>query len=82
MYIVSQLLSKQERDILQQTFMALDKNADGKLSKGELIEGYTTIYGNAERAKKEVDIIMDQVDSDHNEFIDYSGILFSTFLSS
>ena len=73
MYIVTQLLSKKEREELQQTFMALDKNADGKLSREELIEGYTTIYGNIERANKEVEIIMDKVDVDHNGFIDYSG---------
>ncbi len=74
MYIVTQLLSKKERDELQQTFMALDKNADGKLSREELIEGYTTIYGNIERANKEVEIIMDKVDVDHNGYIDYSGM--------
>ena len=73
MYIVTQLLSKKERDELQQTFMALDKNADGKLSREELVEGYTTIYGDVERASKEVDTIMDKVDVDHNGYIDYSG---------
>ena len=73
MYIVTQLMSKKERENLQQVFMALDKNADGKLSREELIEGYTTIYGDAERAIKEVNSIMEKVDSDHNNYIDYSG---------
>ncbi len=74
MYIVTQLLTKKERDELQQTFMALDKNADGKLSRDELIEGYATLYGDRERAMKEVDAIMRKVDVDHNGYIDYSGM--------
>ena len=75
MYIVTQFMGKQEKDELQQTFMALDKNADGKLSRGELIEGYTTIYGSKEQAMKEVENIMDKVDADHNGYIDYSGLI-------
>ena len=52
--------------------MALDKNADGKLSREELVEGYTKMCGSQEQAEKEVDIIMANVDVDHNGFIDYS----------
>ncbi len=54
--------------------MALDKNADGKLSRDELVEGYSTIYGDRERAVREVEVIMEKVDVDHNGYIDYSGI--------
>lgn len=75
MYIVTQLVGKKEKAELQQTFTALDKNADGKLSKEELIEGYTTIYGDPKLAAKEVDQIMANVDVDHNGFIDYSEFL-------
>lgn len=73
MYIVSQLSSKKEKEELQQTFMALDKNADGKLSREELIEGYTKIYGDNIKAIEEVDKIMNNIDLDHNNYIDYSG---------
>ena len=76
MYIVTQLLSKKEKEELQQTFVALDKNADGKLSRDELIEGYTTIYGNKEQAVQEVDAIMAKADVDHSGYIDYSGSRF------
>ena len=69
-------MGKKEKEELQQTFMALDKNADGKLSWEELLEGYTTIYGNKERAKREADSIMKKVDVDHNGYIDYSGTIF------
>ena len=73
MYIVTQLMSKKDKEKMEQTFMALDTNADGKLSREELIEGYKTLYGNAEQAKKEVDALMDKVDADGNGYIDYSG---------
>jgi len=75
MYMVTQLMSKKEKDKLQETFKALDTNADGKLSREELIEGYKQLYGSVEQAIKEVDIIMENVDADKNGFIDYSGIL-------
>jgi calcium-dependent protein kinase len=38
---VSQLASKEEMNELHKAFKALDKNSDGKLSRAELIEGYT-----------------------------------------
>jgi len=76
MYIATNFLEKNERDELQQTFMALDKNADGKLSRKELIDGYTEMYGNAKETEKEVDYIIKNVDIDRNGYIDYSGRAF------
>ena len=73
MYIATQLMSKKEKEELQKTFVALDKNADGKLSTEELITGYIQLLGNREQAEKEVKSIMEQADIDHNGFIDYSG---------
>ena len=75
MYIVTQLMGKKDKDRLQQTFMALDTNCDGKLSRDELIAGYKHMYPDLEQAKSEVDFIMSKVDIDHNGFIDYSGII-------
>jgi calcium-dependent protein kinase len=75
MYIATQLVSKKEKEELQQTFMALDKNADGKLSREELIEGYTKIYANEEKAMTEVENIMKNVDVDRNGYIEYSEFL-------
>ena len=69
-------MSKKEKEKLRKTFTALDKNADGRLSREELIEGYTNLYGDAERAAKEVDFIIESVDVDHNGYIDYSGSIF------
>ena len=51
----------------------MDKNSDGRLSREELIEGYTTIYNDQEKAAREVDKIMAQVDDEKTGFIDYSS---------
>ena len=78
MYIVTQLVTKKEKTELEQTFKALDKNADGKLSKEELVEGYTKMYGDPDRAAREVELVMANVDIDRSCYIDYSGTLFIT----
>ena len=74
--MTTQLVKKREREKLRETFTALDKNADGKLSREELMNGYSELYGNnINKAKQEVDKIMDNVDVDRSGFIDYSGII-------
>ena len=78
MYIVTQLIGKKEKEDLQKLFISLDKNADGKLSKEELISGYTEICGSKERAIEEVDIIMKNADADGSGFIDYSEFLMAS----
>lgn len=61
---------------LQRAFKALDKNSDGKLSREELIEGYTLIMGDL--AEEEVDRIMKIADSDGSGEIDYSEWVVAT----
>jgi calcium-dependent protein kinase len=73
MYIVTQLLTKKEHAKLRATFMALDTNADGKLSREELLKGYEELYRDKQRAEQEVNTIMDNVDVDRSGSIDYSG---------
>jgi len=73
MFIVSQLMTKKEKDELAQIFLALDKNGDGTLTADELLEGYTKLYGNKERAISEVKYLMESADTDNNGTIDYSG---------
>jgi len=55
---------------LSKAFKALDKNSDGKLSREELIEGYTHILG--DMAGEEVDRIMKIADADGSGELDYS----------
>jgi len=61
---------------LSRAFKALDKNSDGKLSRGELIEGYRQILGDL--AEEEVDRIMKIADSDGSGEIDYSEWVVAT----
>jgi calcium-dependent protein kinase len=75
-FIVSQLASKDEMAELQKAFKALDKNSDGKLSRDELIEGYTGILGDL--AEEEVDRIMKIADADGSGEIDYSEWVVAT----
>ncbi len=74
MYIVTQLTSKTEKAQLQNAFLSLDKNADGKLSREELEAAYRDVHTDEQTVAKDIDTIMRNVDTDHNGYIDYSGI--------
>ena len=73
-YLANQLSTQDEKQKLTEIFKAFDKNNDGVLSRNELIQGYTKLYGSAERATLEVDNILEKVDLNKNGAIDYSGI--------
>lgn len=78
MFIASQLMSRKEKENLTAIFMALDKNGDGSLTRDELLEGYTKLYKNRERARAEVESLMAIADVDNNGLIDYSEFLLAT----
>ena len=59
---------------IRKTFLAMDKDGDGKISKNELIDQYKQSFGENE-AENEVEKIMEQVDSDKSGFIDYTEFL-------
>lgn len=75
MYIATHLMSQKEKERLTAIFMTLDKNGDGSLTKEELQEGYTRLYGSRERARSEVEYLMAVADVDKNGLIDYSEFL-------
>jgi calcium-dependent protein kinase len=54
----------------------LDKNSDGKLTRAELIEGYSKLYG--DMAEEEVDKILKVADLDGNGEIEYSEWVVAT----
>ena len=75
MYIVTQLISDEEKEKLRKTFLLLDTDLDGRVSRKELIAGYMEIYNNPKVAAEEVDIIFKNVDNDHDGYINYSEFL-------
>jgi len=75
MFMATQLASNKEKEDLAQIFIKLDKNGDGSLSREELLEGYTKLYGNKDRAAAEVNILMQNADVDGSGTIDYSEFL-------
>ena len=78
MFIASQLMSKKEKERLRNIFMALDKDGDGSLTREELLEGYTDMYKDPEKAQAEVEALMAVADVDNNGLIDYSEFLLAT----
>lgn len=75
MFITTQLMTRKEKEKLTAVFLSLDKNGDGTLTREELMEGYTKLYGDSERARIEVESIMAIADVDNNGTIDYSEFL-------
>eukprot|EP00826_Nyctotherus_ovalis_P005621 TRINITY_DN11278_c0_g1_i10.p1 TRINITY_DN11278_c0_g1~~TRINITY_DN11278_c0_g1_i10.p1 ORF type:complete len:225 (-),score=35.72 TRINITY_DN11278_c0_g1_i10:378-1052(-) len=75
MFITTQLMTRKEKDNLTAIFLSLDKNGDGTLTREELMEGYTRLYGSGERVRIEVESLMAVADVDNNGTIDYSEFL-------
>lgn len=85
--MVQNMISKEETAQLQQVFMQLDLNKDGKLQYNELLQGYEEYYIKSdeygtdmgkEMAKSEVDRIFEMVDIDHSNEIDFSEFVTAT----
>mmetsp|Transcript_34183 Transcript_34183/g.59790 ORF Transcript_34183/g.59790 Transcript_34183/m.59790 type:complete len:487 (-) Transcript_34183:4193-5653(-) len=75
-FIASQLVNKEEKQKLTETFRELDKNGDGRLSREELLNGYLSLGEGA--AVIEVERIMRDVDVDGSGFIDYTEFIMAT----
>ena len=71
-FIVSHLSTQQELKSLQNAFMILDVNGDGKLSRQEIVQGIERV-----RYSKIFDIerIIEECDADGSDFIEYSEFL-------
>lgn len=75
-YIASQLVPEEEKRNLTKAFKSLDTNGDGRLSREELIAGYSKTM-TLEEATFTVDAIMRKIDSDANGFIEYTEFIAS-----
>lgn len=73
MYIVTQLLPKKSKQAVEQAFISLDSDTDGKISKIDLIKAYETLFKDKEGIQAIVDKIMDALDISLNDNIEYSG---------
>ena len=71
------MATKEEKEDLLKIFTALDTNADGQLSRQELLAGFKKILGSYD-AEEEVNRIMGQVDTDNNGCIDFSEFVTAT----
>ena len=73
MFIVSQIAAKQENEDLKKAFAELDHDGDGQLTREELVQGYTKIYGDEKRAIVEVEAFLEIVDANKNGKLDFIG---------
>ena len=76
-YIVSQCLTKEETDKMEEIFAAMDTNGDGMLSKEEISHGYEEHFG-THIDDEELDKIFSAIDTDGSGAIDYSEFLMAT----
>ena len=76
-FIAAQLLTKQEKEQVDEVFRAMDLSGDGKISKEEMKDGYLQFYGK-EMSDQEIDEMFDRVDADGNGEIDYSEFVIAS----
>jgi calcium-dependent protein kinase len=73
-FIVAQLLSKDQTAVLRREFQSMDEDGDGRLSREELLLGYSR-HMPEEKAIEVVKHVMNTVDTDGNGFIEYSEFI-------
>lgn len=79
-FIAVQLSSQTEKDHLEQAFKTFDVNGDGRLTAGELVKGYQSVFKLSKpEAKATVEQILEKIDFDKNSGIDYSEFLVACF---
>ncbi|OMJ74941.1 hypothetical protein SteCoe_26043 [Stentor coeruleus] len=75
-FISQQLTTKEEREEMIELFRSLDSDQNGTLSKEELKQGFTKLFGHTiEDIDEEVDRIMKEVDINKSGEIDYSEFI-------
>ena len=75
--MVQNMITEDETAQLQQVFVRLDENQDGKLQYKEVLKGYTEFFGE-ELAEEETRRIFALVDVDNNGEIDFSEFVTAT----
>jgi len=73
MYMVTQLLPKKNRQSMEQIFIYLDIDADGNISRDDLMRVYRKLFKDKKGIKETVERIIEALDMNLTECIDYSG---------
>jgi calcium-dependent protein kinase len=76
-FIVHNMTKKEDLEEMRKAFMEFDENGDGRLTKEELIKGLNKVMTPSE-AKKEVERMMELVDTDNNGYIEYEEFIRAT----
>jgi calcium-dependent protein kinase len=76
-FIVSQLLTKQEKEKIDSIFRSMDTDGDGTLTRDEIKAGYSEHFGQ-HMSDEEIDRIFCSVDSDLSGEIDYTEFVAAT----
>ena len=72
-YMAGRMTSKAEEEKLRNIFRVFDTNGDGQISLNELIQGFVNYGYSYEEAKMHVTKVMQYIDLNNNNLIDYNG---------
>lgn len=74
-FVVNQVTSKEDKEDLMNTFMALDTDNDGKLTRDDLIKAYVKMGEDPTAVEKTIDEILSNIDKSEKGYIDYTEYL-------
>lgn len=75
-YLVHHNTNMQQCNEASKLFNKIDLNGDGKIEKHELLEGIMNYWKLPKlQIEKEVDVIFDNIDTDHNGYIEYEEFI-------